>query len=733
MALLYSLALLVSAALLFVLQPMVGKSLLPLLGSTPQVWTTTVLFFQAALLAGYAFSHWSSRALEPRTQAVVQVGLLAAAAMALPVAIDASADPPASANPIPWLLGTLTLTAGLPFFALAANGPMLQRWLASARHRAARDPYFLFAASNGGSLLGLLAYPIVVEPRLTLGDQRGAWSTGYVVCALLVAACAVALWLRPGRAPADTDPATISARTIGRRDRLRWLALAAVPSSLMLGTTTYITRDLTPVPLLWVIPLSLYLATFILAFAPGVRAERVVKVTRLLLPIVAILLVYTLAVGAQKPLWVILGLHLVGMTIAAAMCHARLAADRPPPSGLTEFYLWVAAGGVLGGLFNAVFAPLALPGLIEYPAAIVAAAALRPAPPKKRPDLLEFFLRDPRPTRAMDLVVPLLMGGALAVALELARADDGQVDFGPRTAIIGLFCGLAFNLARRPLRFGLGLAAVLVAATLAIEPGDRTLERDRSFFGIYKVVETESGRFHRLYDGTTVHGMQRVDQPGRPEPLEYFSEAGPVGQALGNLPPAATEPFAVIGLGAGTMSCYRPMTTFFEIDPTVVEIARDPDLFTYLRECPARVVVGDGRQALGREPPGRFGLLAIDAFNSDAIPIHLITREAMQLYMERVGPRGAVLFHISNRFVDLEPVLANIAADLDLVCVNQRHVPTPEDEERGHSVSRWALLTRAEEDLGPIAADARWHDCVPDGARTWTDDYSDLLGAMDFG
>lgn len=730
MALLYSLALLVSAALLFVLQPMVGKELLPLLGSTPQVWTTTVLFFQAALLAGYAFSHWTSLKLAPRAQAGVQVALLVAAAIALPVAIDASADPPASSNPVPWLLGTLALTAGLPFFALAANGPMLQRWLASARHRAARDPYFLFAASNGGSLLGLLAYPIVVEPELALGEQADAWSAGYVVCALLVAACAVALWLRPGDPAGSAAPA--ERRTLGARDRLRWLALAAVPSSLMLGTTTYITRDITPVPLLWVIPLALYLLTFIVAFAPGVRAAAVLRVSRLALPLVAILLIYTLAVGAQEPLWLILGLHLVGMTIAALMCHARLSVDRPPPSQLTEFYLWVALGGVLGGVFNAVIAPLTLPGLVEYPVAIAAAAALRPPPPKKRPDLLEFFLRDPRPTRVMDFVVPLLLGGALAIALELARAADGQIEFGPRTAIVGLFCGLAFNLARRPLRFGLALGALLLAASLAIEPGDRTLERARSFFGIYKVVETENGRFHRLYDGTTVHGMQRVGVPGEPEPLEYFSKAGPVGQALGNLPPEAREPFAVVGLGAGTMSCYSDSTTFFEIDPTVVEIARDPDLFTYLRECPARIVVGDGRQALRREPPGRFGLIAIDAFNSDAIPIHLITREAMQLYMERVGPRGAVLFHISNRFVDLEPVLANIAADLGLVCVNQRHAPTPEDEERGHSVSRWALLARDERSLGPIAGDTRWHDCKGDGGRVWTDDYSDLLGAMDF-
>jgi hypothetical protein len=752
LAVLYSLALFVSAALLFVLEPMVGKSLLPLLGSTPQVWTTTVLFFQAALLAGYAFSHATSRRLSPRVQAIVQIALLVAAAVVLPVEVARAADPPQSSNPIPWLLGTLALGAGLPFFALAANGPTLQRWLAATRHRAGRDPYFLFAASNGGSLLGLLAYPLAVEPLLSLSSQDDAWAVGYGAAALLVAACAVGLWLRPAAPAARTEP-ILAERAIGSRDRLRWLALAAVPSSLMLGTTTYITRDIAPVPLLWVLPLALYLATFVAAFAPGVRAERLVRFARIALVPAAILLVYTLAIGAQSPLWGLLALHLTGMTIAALMCHARLAADRPPPTGLTEFYLWVAAGGVLGGIFNAVIAPLVLPALIEYPAAIVAACLLRPAPPKKRPDLLEFFLRDPRPTRAMDFLVPVLLGSVLAIALELARpSGGGELSFTAKTAIVGLACGLAFNLWKRPLRFGLGLAAVLVAASLAVEPGERTIERDRSFFGIYRVATTDDGRYHELYDGTTVHGVERVGEPGgpggatgvggagaaaRPEPLEYFSRVGPAGQALAGLPRATTARLAVVGLGAGTMACYRPgATTFYEIDPVVARIARDRTLFTYLSSCPARVVIGDGRQSIARderERAPRPGVVVIDAFNSDAIPVHLITREALTLYLDRVGAHGALMFHITNRYLRLEPVLASLAADLGLVCRAQRHEPTPAQQEGAIVASRWAVLARTPADLGRVATDARWHDCEDDGSRVWTDDYSDLIGAMSFG
>src|SRR4051812_16998473 len=671
---------------------MVGKFLLPPLGSTPSVWNTTVLFFQATLLAGYLWSHFTRR-LHP----VVQIGVLALGVISLPIAVAGDLTP--SSHPVPWLLGLLAITAGLPFFALAANGPTLQGWMGG------RDPYFLFAASNGGSLLGLFAYPLLIEPNLTLRDQGRAWAVAYGAAAVLVVACAFA---RPKAAPAEEPEA--QGEPIDNRRRAKWLALAFVPSSLMLGVTTYSTRDLTPFPLLWVLPLAIYLLTFVAAFAPNANTERLTRYSRIALPGIAIVLVYTLAIGSQKPLWLLLPLHLAGLGTAALMCHARLAGDRPPARHLTEFYVWVALGGVLGGVFNALLAPLVFPGLVEYPLAIVAACLLRPKPPTTRPALLEFFFRDKRPTQAMDLVVPFLLGTAVVIGLELSDETLNS-----RSVVIGLACGLALNLSKRPIRLGLGLGAIMLAVSIV---GAGALERSRSFFGIYK-VEREGAR-HLLFDGTTVHGLQRV---GSKEPLEYYSRVGPAGQVFAALKPRST---GAIGLGAGALACYGHVT-FFEIDPEVVRIARDPRLFTYLRDCPSPVRIGDGRRLLTKEPPGRFDMLVVDAFNSDAIPIHLITRQALELYISRAD---AVLFHISNRYLRLEPVLGNIARELGLQCVTQNHQPSrAQIEDGGLAASRWALLSRSPRALGP-----RWHPCADDpAARVWTDDYSDLLSAISWG
>lgn len=705
---LYAAALFASAALLFVLEPMVGKFLLPPLGSTPAVWTTTVLFFQAILLAGYLWSHLTSR-LSIRRQALVQLAVLALGIVSLPIAVAADVKPPASSEPIPWLLALLASTAGLPFFALAALGPTLQRWFA-----AAREPYVLFAASNAGSLIGLLAYPLVVEPNLSLHDQGRVWGYGYALVALLVLAAAA----RARRADETAAPPRSAPETIDNRRRLRWLALAFVPSSLMLGVTTYATRDLTPFPLLWVLPLAIYLLTFVAVFAPGARPERLVVLGRRVLPGIAIVVVYTLAIGSQKPLWLLLPLHMLGLAAAGLMCHARLSADRPQPARLTEFYVWVALGGVLGGVFNALLAPLVFPGLIEYPLALVAALALRPAPPTTRPALLEFFFRDPRPTKAMDYLAPVLIGLGVLIALEVA-GEEFQV----RSVVAGLACGVALNLSKRPVRLALALGAIMLAVPLGAEQGDGVLDRSRSFFGIYKVVERDGGRVHELFDGTTVHGLQRT---GSREPLEYYGRAGPAGQAFAALRPRAV---GAVGLGAGAIACYAPVT-FFEIDPEVVRIARDPRLFTYLRDCPSPVRVGDGRRLLTGERPQAFDLLVVDAFNSDAIPIHLITRQALKLYLDRAP---VVLFHISNRYLRLEPVLANLARDANVVCRVRRDKPTPAQSAAGLAFSRWAVLTPAPAKLGALAGDARWRVCKGTGDRVWTDDYSDLLSAIAWG
>ena len=736
MTVLYSLALMVSAALLFLLEPMIGKFVLPLLGSAPEVWPTTVLFFQALLLAGYAFAHFTSR-LPARRQALLQLGLIVAAAAVLPIGVPDS-TPPESENPIPWLVALLAITAGLPFFALAALGPMLQRWLAGTRHRAARDPYFLFAASNGGSLLGLLAYPLVLEPGLSLGGQGRAWSVGYALAFALVMASAAVLWLQPREppeqaAPAAAPPVAAEPESIDWRRRLLWLALAAVPSSLMLGTTTYLTRDVSPIPLLWVVPLALYLLTFVVAFSPWTNAERLTVLGRRLLPVAAILMTYTLVIGAQKPLAALLLIHLGGLAIAGLLCHGRLAAERPGTGRLTEFYLWVALGGALGGAFNAVISPLVFPGLVEYPLAIVAACLLRPAAPKKRPELLEFLLRDPRATRAMDFVVPLLFGGAVTAGL-VASGESQPVE----SAVAGVACGLALNLARRPVRFALTLGAMLVAASIAGAVIDDVIERDRSFFGVSRVVAGDDGALHQLYSGTTLHGAQRVGTRP-PVPLGYYGPSSPSGQAFAQLPAATTRRVAAVGLGTGSLACLqRPGTqlTFYEIDPAVVRIARDPRFFTFLRDCPVRppVVTGDGRRSLEGEPQGSFSLVAVDAFSSDAIPLHLITREALELYLSRLAPGGSLLFHLTNRYLRLEPVVGNIAAELELVCRIRTHTPTEAEEERNYQKSTWALLTRRPANLGAIRLDRRWTPCATDrSAQTWTDDYSNPLEVVKWG
>jgi len=323
---------------------------------------------------------------------------------------------------------------------------------------------------------------------------------------------------------------------------------------------------------------------------------------------------------------------------------------------------------------------------------------------------------------------------AIAVVLLFAREDDGGVPLEVRSAVVGLSLGLIVNTSRRPIRFGLALGAVLIAAQAGATPGEKVLERDRSFFGIYRVVESDDGRLHELYDGTTLHGAQRVAST---DPLTYYSRVGPAGQALASLPREATRRVAAVGLGAGALACHaRPGDdyTFFEIDPTVARIAEDPDWFTYLRDCGRpEIVLGDGRRSLDRHRGPPFGLIALDAFNSDAIPVHLVTREAIELYLTRIVPRGALLLHLSNRYLDLEPVLGNVARELGLACRIERHEPTDAQQDRGYSASVWALLARQPAHLGPIARDRRWHTCEDDpSAGTWTDDYSNLLGVVDW-
>lgn len=737
MTILFSLTLFVSSALLFAVQPMFAKMVLPTLGGTPATWITCMLFFQAALLAGYAYAHWSSERLGARRQSRLHLVLLVLPLLSLPIALPRGLGSP-TGRPVGWLLGVLAVAVGPSFLAVATTAPLLQRWFAATAHPHARDPYFLYRASNLGSVLALLAYPAVVEPRLRLATQGRAWSAGYAVLVALVALCALALWRSPtqGRTPApDDEPApTRSDQRPGWRRRLRWVAWAFLPSSLMLGVTTYITTDIAAVPLLWVLPLALYLLTFVVAFSPtSLPWFGLVVVLQALL---VLELVFLVILGITEPVGLLLALNLVVLLVSGLVCHGQLAADRPPARYLTEFYLWVAVGGVLGGLFNAVVAPLVFDSVAEYPLALVLACLLRPAPPVERGDDSG---QGAARARRRDLTVPLALGASAVIALWLLRALGVGV-VAARATVFGVSLLACLAFAARRLRLGLAVAALFLVAAIPVgEEATPTLFRERSFFGVVQVEHDRQAGLHRLVHGNTTHGAQSTHPARRREPLTYFARTGPVGQALTAIRrEGARSRVAVVGLGSGSLACYGEAGerwTFYEIDPTVARVAGDPRLFTFLRDCPPTtdVVLGDARLSLAGAPNSHFEVLVVDAFNSDAIPVHLLTREAMALYREKLTDHGFLAVHITNRYLDLRPVLGDLAADAGLTALvrEDRNVPEPE-RRAGKSASVWVVAARSPADLAPLDQDPRWQRLEPSASSSlWTDDFSNIVSVLD--
>lgn len=727
---LFAAALVVSAGLVFWVQPMVAKFVLPLYGSTPAVWNTSLVFFQATLLLAYLYAHLSTRRLGARRQALVHLAVVLVPLAFLPLAVPSAYKPPAEGVQVLSLLGLLVVTVGVPFFVVSSTAPLLQRWLSETDHRAGIDPYFLYRASNLGSVIGLLAYPLAVEPNLRLDDQGWLWSGGYALLALLLVACVVALWRsRPAPAPEAVPVGEAGEEPTGRR-RLRWVGLALVPSALMLGLTTFLTVDIAPVPLLWALPLALYLTSFIAAFATSPAADRVHRAAVFCLPGVVIVLLILLLVDAREPLWAVMPVHLAGFFVAALVCHGELARDRPPARHLTGFYLLVALGGVTGGALVAIVAPAVFETVPEYPIALVAACLCLPFRTPRIPP--------GRWVRHLDFGLPVLVGVIVTVALLLVHLGASQFEGAGKSFAFGLGAGIALNFIRRPLRFGLAVGAIALAGALPIGVEGTGLLQDRSFFGVYRVSTSKDGHLHYLANGTALHGAQDFSGGRERIPLTYFHPSGPVGQLIRGLPASATRRTGVIGLGAGSMACYsRPgdSWTFYELDPEVVRIARDPRLFTYLRACRGRfrVVVGDARLSLRREHRARFHLLVADAFSSDAIPLHLLTRQSLALYRRRLDPGGVIAFHISNRFLELEPVLGNLARDAHMACLAEKEPNRVLSHPRGKIPSQWVAMARTRAELGGIAGDRRWHPCHTDGHRVWSDDYSSPISVLKLG
>jgi hypothetical protein len=722
-----------SALLLFWIQPMFAKMALPLLGGSPAVWNTAMLFFQGALLAGYGYAHLITGRLTQRWQILLHLFVLGSACLALPIGL-ASWAPPTESAPVGWLIGLMAVSIGMPFFALAANAPLLQRWFSTSGHPAAADPYFLYAASNLGSMLALLTYPMVVEPLLRLQSQSLAWSSLYLGLVVLIAGCGLVGGRSHNTAAGHDAPAGTDAAPVTWQRRLHWLALSFAPASLLLGVTTHITTDIAATPMFWVVPLAIYLLTFVLTFArrPPLRHEWLLRAQPIV--VLPMLLLIWLASTASVPY---MALDLVAFFVVAMVCHGGLARRRPAADRLTEFYLWMSFGGVLGGIFNALLAPVLFDSVIEYPIVLVLACLLRPSlPAPAQSGKLGRWLAGRVSERQADFLLPAALGAALIAPLLLLDAAMGGMPFGIVLilAVVLACAGVAFS--RRPVRLMLA-AAISLAMMPLITTGSVTLARDRSFFGVYRVTSKLSGEFHLLTHGTTAHGAQRTDPARRDEPLTYYHRTGPLGQMIGALErQGGLHRIGVVGLGIGTVACYgKPGQdwTFFEIDPAVTRLARDERYFHYMADCApdAPVVHGDARLSLRKVPDGGFDLLILDAFSSDSIPVHLMTREALRLYRDKLAPGGVLMFHISNRKLDLAPILANGAADAGMTAVVQTNVVPPEGRAQYIFTSRWIALAARAADLAPIEGDARWHALLPDPrAGLWTDDYSNVLGAL---
>lgn len=715
MAALYVATMALSAMLLFAIQPMAGKAVLPALGGTPAVWTTCLAFFQTILLVGYALAHlivWK----RPRASRWLFLGLLLAAWWRTPEALAVGLGPE-GANPAPWLLGWLVVRLGLPVLALAMSAPLLQSWFARTGREGARDPYPLYAASNLGSLLGLLGYPLLIEPRLGLLRQVQGWTSGLLLLSALVALCAWPSW-REGESSDESPPI----EPIRARVWLRWMALALVPSLLLVGVTQYITSDLAAVPLLWALPLALYLLSFVVAFSS--IAARATAFANRVFPILLMLLAPALAAGLVQPWWI--PLHLLALFFGALSCHGTMAAERPAPERLTAFYLAMAAGGALGGLFASLVAPLVFDRIAEYPIALFTAAAV------------PVFNREPHPGRR--LIVPVAV---FAMTALLVRDVGGFGASALGAVAIMLICGLValacWRQRARPVSFTLTLGAAVSACGLADARDGGLLWRDRDFFGVLRVTRDDQSGCIRLFHGSTLHGEQSRDPEFAREPRSYFTRSGPVGGVFAALAdrPEPIRRVMIVGLGVGSLASYaRPgeSWTFLELDPAVVGIARDRRYFTFLSDSRAdrmEVRTGDARRLLAAEGWAKADLIVLDAFGSDAVPVHLLTREAVRLYLDRLATGGLLAFNITNRYLDLEPVLGALAASEGLVARVRYDVNISATEKReGKQPTIWAVLSRREADLGGLADDPRWRPARHHGQPAWTDDHANPLGSL---
>ncbi|HYD87465.1 MAG TPA: fused MFS/spermidine synthase [Vitreimonas sp.] len=864
----FALALFSSAALIFVLQPLFARMVTPLLGGSPQVWNTSMAFFQAALLVGYLYAHLLARVKDLRVQAIAHALVLGAAWLVLPVQVSDLLGPPNVEQPSLWLLGVLALSVGAPFAAASATAPLLQAWYARTGRADAHDPYYLYAASNLGSFIGLLAYPVVIEPMLGAQAQSAAWTAGYVgVLALILLAGAMAVTAHGEGAPKVAAPAPApeaeAATTTPGKDRWRergyWMAAAAVPSALSLGVTLHISTDVASAPMLWVVPLALYLATFVLAFMKG--SEKIDRATLLIHPAALALLVMSYYASGN---WLgsITGI-LAGFFFSALVCHLALSRSRPSAERLTEFYLFVSLGGVLGGASAALAAPVIFNNVYEYPLALAAACLFRPRTGSDMPRLADASFAAAVMLGVVGLALALMnlsavnvpahvgaiVAGALGAAaamvaagwgdearpaplrygfLALAAAHAGlviycalnvdsiflgsivdgetrmrivapwgalltasslvmlmfavhatiqrrrderrvadfahgaalptfvvlimlmllreQLDDELLTAIGVIFCGLAIFINRgRPIVMAAGVLVAFSIIFFDDVSGGRIITQERTFFGVlrtrvYELSDSEIPPLRVLLHGTTLHGAQ-IDDPTRSrQPLTYYHPRTALGEAItGALGMRERSHLALIGLGTGSTACLMEpddQLTIYEIDPAVVRLAVEPGGdFTFVPQCQpnAHVVLGDARLQIANAPGGAYDVIVVDAFSSDAIPAHLLTREAIALYLSKTSERGVVILHLSNRNLALVSEAARVARDLNAPTLFRLSYAfeLPGAMLYGGSAASVMIIARDPATLAalPLINDD-WRVLEAPEGPGWTDDYINVPRAL---
>ncbi|QUD88874.1 fused MFS/spermidine synthase [Phenylobacterium montanum] len=720
---LFGFAAFLSASLVFMVEPMVAKLILPLLGGSAAVWAVSLAFFQLALLIGYGYAHALQRIASVRVQTLLHGAVLLAGLAVLPLHVTGLLGDPSSSQPALWLLGVLTVSIGLPFAALSATAPLIQAWYASARAAwGGGNPYGLYVASNLGSLLALLAYPVAIEPFVRVSRQTLGWSAGYAGFILVMVIVAAAVW-RAGAGRIEILPVKPPANRLAALARwwrrLLWVALAAAPASLMLGVTTYIATDIASAPFLWVAPLALYLLTFVIAF----QTHPVIPQSLALVLQTAALLAALVSWGMPIPyFWLQIGLQLVSFFLTALVCHQALAIRRPPPERLTEFYLLMSLGGVIGGAFNAFLAPVIFNSVIEYPLVMLAAGLARPWG--------KGWLSLPQ--TAIWILGVLGAAGAIAANHWLGAGLVMKLMF-----VLPLVA--AFLLRDRAVAF-VSMALAMVLATQVVAPNLNVIESDRSFFGVVRLTFRDVkglGRAKLMAHGTTLHGAQAQNPDIACRPLVYYAPTTPIGQVFRWVQSQhQTVSIGAVGMGAGTVATYtRPgdALRFFEIDPLVVRLSTDPKNFSYIKGCAKGQVdwvLGDARLTLARQPAGGFDILLVDAFSSDSVPAHLLTVEAMKGYLQKIKPDGVVIMHLSNRNLELTQPVGAVAKAAGATALRQFYRPPPGSMDLNDSAEDVVLIARDPAALKAFTIDPRWKPADPKGVEPWTDDYTDLLGAL---